>query len=71
MPEIALSISNRRVRPAPGAPSYAANTTVSLGGTEARYVKLTITANWGGLHPQTGLAEVRFFYVPDRSATRP
>jgi hypothetical protein len=56
---------------APGAPGYAANTTVSLGGTEARYVKLTITANWGGLHPQTGLAEVRFFYVPDRSATRP
>jgi hypothetical protein len=49
---------------APGAPGYAANTTVALGGAEAKYVKLTITANWAGLTPQTGLAEVRFFHVP-------
>jgi hypothetical protein len=31
---------------------------------EARYVKLTINTTWGGLTPQTGLSEVRFFYVP-------
>jgi hypothetical protein len=45
-------------------PGYAPNTTVSFGGVNAKFVKLTITANWGGMAPQTGLAEVRFFYVP-------
>jgi hypothetical protein len=49
---------------APGAPDYAANTTVSLGGVQARYVKLTIDSTWGGLTPQSGLSEVRFLYVP-------
>jgi hypothetical protein len=49
---------------APGAPGYAANTTVSLGGADARFVKLTINTNWGGMAAQAGLAEVRFFYVP-------
>ncbi len=48
----------------PGAASYAANTTVSLGLVDAKYVKLTINANWGGVAPQTGLAEVRFSSVP-------
>jgi hypothetical protein len=48
---------------APGAAGYAANTTVNLGGTLAKYVKLTINAGWGGM-PTTGLSEVRFFYVP-------
>ncbi len=48
----------------PGAPGYTANTTVNFGGVEAKFVKLTITANWGGMAPSTGLAEVRFFYVP-------
>ncbi len=47
-----------------GLAGYAANTTVSLGGAVAKFVKLTITANWGGAAPQTGLSEVRFFYVP-------
>jgi hypothetical protein len=51
---------------APGAPGYAANTTVNLGGVEARYVKLTISANWG-LAPQAGLSEVRFSYIPVRA----
>jgi hypothetical protein len=49
---------------APGLAGYAANTTVGFGGAEAKFVKLTITANWGGTAPQTGLAEVRFSYVP-------
>ena len=30
----------------------------------AKFVKLTINSNWGGIAPQTGLSEVRFFYVP-------
>ncbi len=48
---------------APGAPGYAANTTVKLG-MNARYVRLTISSTWGGLAPQAGLSEVRFSYVP-------
>jgi len=49
---------------ATGTPTYTANTIVDFGGVEAQFVKLTINANWGGVAPQTGLAEVRFFYVP-------
>ncbi|MCU0916153.1 MAG: discoidin domain-containing protein, partial [Planctomycetes bacterium] len=49
---------------AAGAPGYAANTTVKFGGVEAKFVKLTINSNWSGTVPPTGLAEVRFFYVP-------
>ncbi len=48
---------------ASGTPTYTHNTTVPLGGVVAKYVKLTINSPWG-LAPQTGLAEVRFFYVP-------
>ncbi|MGE5297085.1 MAG: discoidin domain-containing protein [Solirubrobacterales bacterium] len=44
--------------------TYEANTTVSFGGVMAKFVKLTINANWGGLAAQTGLSEVRFSYVP-------
>ncbi len=43
--------------------SYAANTTVDLGGVAAQYVRLTINDNWGGL-TQIGLSEVRFLYIP-------
>jgi hypothetical protein len=49
---------------APGLAGYAANTTVSFGGVMAKYVKLTINSNWGGMAPQMGLSEVRFSYVP-------
>jgi len=49
---------------ASGAATYTANTTVDLGDVMAKFVKLTISSNWGGMAPQTGLSEVRFFYVP-------
>ena len=49
---------------APGAPGYAPNTTVDLEGVAAKYVKLTANSNWGGILPQYGLSEVRFFSVP-------
>jgi len=49
---------------ATGAPTYKANTVVDFGGVTAKYVKLTINQTWGGVTPQTGLSEVRFFYVP-------
>ncbi len=50
---------------APAAGGYAHNTTVDLGGVMARYVRLTAKSNWSmvGLK-QSGLSEVRFFYVP-------
>jgi hypothetical protein len=52
---------------ASGTPTYAANTTVDFGGVMAQFVKLTINSNWGGVAPQTGLSEVRFFAVPVRA----
>jgi hypothetical protein len=45
-------------------PTYTANTTVDFGGAMAQFVKLTITKNWGGVAPQSGLSEVRFFHIP-------
>ncbi|MBP8912603.1 MAG: discoidin domain-containing protein, partial [Phycisphaerae bacterium] len=52
---------------ASGSADYKANTTVDLAGITARFVRLTITANWGGIAQQTGLSEVRFFYIPVRA----
>jgi hypothetical protein len=49
---------------APGAAGYAANTTIDLGGITARFVRLTIHSNWGGIFGQYGLSEVRFLYTP-------
>jgi hypothetical protein len=48
---------------ATGMPTYTHGTTVSFDGVFARFVKLTITKNWGTM-VQTGLSEVRFFYLP-------
>jgi hypothetical protein len=49
---------------APGTPTYVADTKVSFGGVAAKYVKLTINSNWGGLFPQASLSEVRFYSIP-------
>ena len=48
---------------APGSAGYAHNTTIDLGGSMAKYVKLTVDAGYGML-PQSGLSEVRFLYIP-------
>jgi hypothetical protein len=56
---------------ASGRPGYVADTKISFGGVQARYVKLTIEANWGGVSPSTGLSEVRFFYIPEKSTVQP
>jgi len=48
---------------APGLDGYEHDTTVNFGGAVAKYVKLTVNSNWGGLS-QYGLSEVRFFYIP-------
>jgi hypothetical protein len=52
---------------ATSAAGYAHNTTVDLGGVAAQYVRLTANNNWGGILPQFGLSEVRFFYIPIRA----
>jgi len=49
---------------APGAAGYSSNTTVDFAGAMAKYVKLTIKSNWGGVVPQYGLSEVRFLQIP-------
>jgi hypothetical protein len=48
---------------APGLATYTANTTVDFGGVDAKFVKLTITKNWGTIG-QAGLSEVRFYAAP-------
>ncbi len=50
--------------PIPSTASYAPGTTIDFAGTPARYVRITVINNWGGLLPQYGLSEVRFYYVP-------
>ncbi|UCC99511.1 MAG: discoidin domain-containing protein, partial [Phycisphaerales bacterium] len=49
---------------APGTDGYAHDTTLDFGGAAAKYVRLTAASNWGGLLPQYGLSEVRFFFMP-------
>ncbi|MGE5296280.1 MAG: LamG-like jellyroll fold domain-containing protein, partial [Solirubrobacterales bacterium] len=49
---------------ASASPDYTADTTVVFNGVTAKFVKLTISSNWGGLLAQYGLSEVRFYYVP-------
>ena len=49
---------------APGKAGYASDTTVDFGGAAARFVRITITANWGGLLKQYGLSEIRFLVIP-------
>jgi len=49
---------------APGESGYAHNTTVDLGEVAAKYVRLTVNSNWGGILNQYGLSEVRFFHIP-------
>jgi len=49
---------------APGTANSPHDTTIDLGGTVAKFVKLSINSNWAGLLPQFGLSEVWFFYIP-------
>ncbi|GAH41848.1 unnamed protein product, partial [marine sediment metagenome] len=59
----ALGAAHEFVR-APGTTDYTPNTTVDFGGVTAKYVKLTVNGNWGGILPKYGLSEVRFFSIP-------
>ncbi len=52
---------------APGTADYAGDAPVDFGGAVAKYVKLTIKSNWGGLMPMYSLSEVRFSSLPMRA----
>ncbi len=43
--------------------TYAANTTIDLGGAAARYIRLSVSSGYG-VSGQFGLSEVRFMYIP-------
>jgi hypothetical protein len=49
---------------APGDPTCTADTKIDFAGVAAKFVKLTIKSNWGGVLVQYGLSEVRFSYIP-------
>jgi hypothetical protein len=49
---------------APGDNDYAHNTTIEFDNVEAKYVRLTVNSNWGGILNQYGLSEVRFLQIP-------
>jgi len=51
---------------ADGADGYVPDTPIDLGGALAKYIRLTINSTWGGI-AQSGLSEVRFFYIPVRA----
>jgi hypothetical protein len=48
---------------APGVAGYAHDTTISFNGIAARYIRINVQSNWGGLK-QYGLSEVRFYQEP-------
>jgi hypothetical protein len=58
------ALGDFEVAQAPGTDEYKADTVVEFGAIAAGYVRLTAKSNWGGLIPQYGLSEVRFYTVP-------
>ncbi|MCF7975243.1 MAG: discoidin domain-containing protein [Phycisphaerae bacterium] len=53
-----------QVNRAPGLPTYDEPQAIDLGLVPARYVRLTILSNWGGLLKQYGVSEVQFYGLP-------
>ncbi|MHC4627947.1 MAG: carbohydrate binding domain-containing protein [Planctomycetota bacterium] len=58
------SLGEYEIPRAPGTPDNPHDATISLAGTTARFVRLTVNSGWGGILDQFGLAEVRFFVIP-------
>ena len=58
------SLGDVEIPKALGQRDSARDATVDLGGATAKFVKLTVNSGWGGIVPQYGLSEVRFFYIP-------
>ena len=54
---------------APGLPTYDQYDTIDFGGAAAKYVRLNIQSNWGGILMSYGLSEVQFFSIPAAART--
>ncbi|NQV36144.1 MAG: discoidin domain-containing protein, partial [Phycisphaeraceae bacterium] len=53
-----------QISQAPGLPTYSNPQAVDLGLAVAKYVRINILNNWGGLLSQYGVAEVQFYGLP-------
>ncbi len=49
---------------APGAPTYNQYDEIALNGMAAKYIRLNVESNWGGILTAYGLAEVQFTQIP-------
>ncbi len=54
---------------APGLPTYDQFDEIDFGGAAAKYVRLNIQSNWGGVLISYGLSEVQFSMIPVRVRT--
>ncbi|NQV31521.1 MAG: discoidin domain-containing protein, partial [Phycisphaeraceae bacterium] len=54
---------------APGLPTYNQYDEITLDGLAAKYVRLDIQSNWGGILMSYGLSEVKFFMIPAQART--
>ena len=54
---------------APGLPTYDQYDEIDFKGAAARYVRLNIQSNWGGILMSYGLSEVQFFMIPAAART--
>ncbi|NQV33955.1 MAG: discoidin domain-containing protein, partial [Phycisphaeraceae bacterium] len=54
---------------ASGSPTYGQYDEVDLGGLAARYVRLDIQSNWGGILMSYSLSEVQFYMIPAAART--
>jgi hypothetical protein len=56
--------TTHEITQAPGTVDYAGNAPIDFDGAVAKYVKISISDNWGGILMQYGLSEVRFMVIP-------
>ncbi|MCP4455589.1 MAG: discoidin domain-containing protein, partial [Planctomycetes bacterium] len=54
---------------APGSPTYNQYDEIAFNGAAAKYVRLNIASNWGGILMSYGLSEVQFFQIPVQART--
>ncbi|MCP4451655.1 MAG: discoidin domain-containing protein, partial [Planctomycetes bacterium] len=54
---------------APGLPTYNQFDVIDFGGVPAKYVRLNIGSNWGGILMSYGLSEVQFDMIPAQART--
>ncbi|NQV35875.1 MAG: discoidin domain-containing protein, partial [Phycisphaeraceae bacterium] len=54
---------------APGLPTYNQYDEIDFGGAAARYVRLNIQSNWGGVLMSYSLSEVQFYSIPAAART--